>query len=403
MEEKGVAVKHSQSSTTPAPEERKREPGATSRIPGFYKLELMERLDKLGEWLPLSAREKWVIKQENLHADMADMMIENAVGVFGLPLGMALNFRINGKDHLVPMAIEETSVVAAASNAARLVRAHGCLTAEAGDQVMISQIQLVNVPDPEKSQDHILARKEHLLRVANEQDPQLVDLGGGARDLQVRIIDTQSGLMLIVHLLVDTRDAMGANVVNTMAEALSPLLEDLTGGSAICRIVSNYADQRLVRARMELPVADLARAGFSGEEAAERLIQAYHFAEADPYRAATHNKGVMNGIDAVVIATGNDWRAVEAGVHAYASRSGSYKPITSYHLEGDKLVGEIEIPLALGIIGGVTKIHPAVKILLRILKVESSAELAEVTACAGLLQISPPSGRWPRKVSRRDT
>jgi len=190
----------------------------------------MERLDKLGEWLPLSAREKWVIKQENLHADMADMMIENAVGVFGLPLGMALNFRINGKDHLVPMAIEETSVVAAASNAARLVRAHGCLTAEAGDQVMISQIQLVNVPDPEKSQDHILARKEHLLRVANEQDPQLVDLGGGARDLQVRIIDTQSGLMLIVHLLVDTRDAMGANVVNTMAEALSPLLEDLTGG-----------------------------------------------------------------------------------------------------------------------------------------------------------------------------
>jgi len=364
-----------------------RKNGKCSRYSGFFKLDVTDRLDALDKWTALTAKEKWMLKQETLTPELADLMVENAVGVFGLPLGVAVNFQVNDKDYIVPMAIEETSVIAAASNAARLIRDYGKLTAEASDPVMISQIQVVDVPDPEAARTAILDKKDELLSLANSNDPVLVELNGGARDIEVRIVDSLSGPMVIAHLLVDTRDAMGANVVNTMAETLEPIIAELAGGEAICRIVSNLSDRRMARARMTLSVEALARGNYSGEEAAERIVRAYHFAEADPYRAATHNKGVMNGIDGILIATGNDWRAVEAGVHAYAARSGTYKPVSTYHLDGKgKLIGELEIPMSVGIIGGVTGIHPGVEILLKILNVSSSRELAQLAASAGLLQ-----------------
>lgn len=361
--------------------------GKSSRFPGFYKYDLSVRLDMLEQWYPLTTNEKWMLKRETLTPDLADIMVENAIGVFGLPLGIAVNIKLNEKDYLIPMAVEESSVVAALSNSARLIRDHGKLTAEATEPIMFSQVQIVNVKNPEKARTKILRKKSDLLRVANQQDPVLVKLGGGARDIEVRIIDSLSGPMLIVHIIVDCRDAMGANAVNTMAETLGPILADLVKGEVVCQIVSNLSDRRLVRVRMELEVDCLARAGFTGEQAAERIIQAYHFAEADPYRAATHNKGVMNGIDPILIATGNDWRACEAGVHAYAARSGQYKPVsTFYRDQSGKLIGEMEIPMALGIVGGVTSIHPGVKILLKVMKVRTSKELAEVCGAAGLLQ-----------------
>jgi len=361
--------------------------GKSSRFPGFYKHDLQMRLDLLEQWYPLTTKEKWMLKRETLTPELADVMVENAIGVFGLPLGIAVNIKLNNKDYIIPMAVEESSVIAALSNSARLIREHGNLTAEATDPVMFSQVQLVNVKDPERARQLILDKKEDLLRVANQQDPVLVKLGGGARDIEVRVIDTLSGKMVIVHIVVDCRDAMGANAVNTMAETLGPILADLVEGEAICKIVSNLSDRRLVRVRMELEVGCLARAGFSGEEAADRIIKAYHFAEADPYRATTHNKGVMNGIDPILIATGNDWRACEAGVHAYATRSGKYKPVSKFYRdESGKLIGEMEIPMALGIVGGVTSIHPGVKILLKLMKVKTSKELAQVAAAAGLLQ-----------------
>jgi len=361
--------------------------GKSSRFPGFYKHDLSIRLDLLEQWYPLTTKEKWLLKRETLTPELADVMVENAIGVFGLPLGVAVNIKLNNKDYVIPMAIEESSVVAALSNSARLIRDHGTLTAEATDPVMISQIQLVNVKDPEKAKKKILNKKKDFLKVANEQDPVLVKLGGGAKDLESRIIDTLSGPMIIVHLYVDCRDAMGANAVNTMAETLGPILADLVNGEVICQIVSNLSDRRLVRVKMELGIDCLARAGFTGEQAADRILKAYHFAEADPYRAATHNKGVMNGIDPILIATGNDWRACEAGVHAYAARSGKYKPVSRFYQDDtNKLVGEMEIPMALGIVGGVTSIHPGVKILLKLMKVKTSKQLAEVVAAAGLLQ-----------------
>ncbi|UCE04963.1 MAG: hydroxymethylglutaryl-CoA reductase, degradative [bacterium] len=361
--------------------------GKSSRFPGFYKHDLSIRLDLLEQWYPLTTKEKWMLKRETLTPELADVMVENAIGVFGLPLGVAVNIKLNDKDYVIPMAVEESSVIAALSNSARLIREHGTLTAEATDPIMISQIQLVNVKDPEKAKKKILNKKKDFLRVANEQDPVLVTIGGGAKDLEPRIIDTLSGPMIIVHLYVDCRDAMGANAVNTMAETLGPILADLVGGEVICQIVSNLSDRRLVRARMELEVDCLARAGFTGEQAAERILKAYHFADADPYRAATHNKGVMNGIDPILIATGNDWRACEAGVHAYAARSGKYKPVSKFYRdESSKLIGEMEIPLSIGIVGGVTSIHPGVKILLKLMKVKTSKELTELAAAAGLLQ-----------------
>jgi hydroxymethylglutaryl-CoA reductase len=284
--------------------------------------------------------------------------------------------------------VEESSVVAAASNAARLIRENGTLTAESTDPIMISQIQIVDSQDPKAGKKRSEEKKEDLLRLANKQDPVLVELGGGARDIEVRLLETESGTMIIAHILVDTRDAMGANVVNTMAETLGPIMAEIAGGDVICQIVSNYADKRMVKVKFVLDNVDcLARAGYSGEEAADRIIKAYHFADADPHRATTHNKGVMNGIDGVLIATGNDWRAVEAGVHAYASRDGRYRSVSKYYRDDKgRFVGELEIPLAVGIVGGVTNLHPGVKILLKLINVETSMELARVVAAAGLIQ-----------------
>ena len=361
---------------------------STSRFPGFYKLDIPDRLNKLDEWMPLSVDEKWLLKKETLTAELADMMIENAIGVFGLPLGLALNMRLNDKDYIIPMAIEESSVVAAASNAARLIRENGVMVAQSSDPLMISQIQIVDVAKPKPARDKILKQKAKLIELANQDDFTIVRLGGGLRDLDVEIIETLSGPMLIVNLYVDTRDAMGANIVNTMAETLGPIIAELVDGDVICQIVSNLSDHRTARVHFTLDNVDcLARAGYSGQEAAERIVKAYHFAEANPRRAATHNKGVMNGIDGVLIATGNDWRAVEAGVHAYAARDGRYKPVSSYYFDDNgNLNGDIEIPMAVGIVGGVTKIHPGVKTLLKLMNVASSSELAQVIAAAGLVQ-----------------
>ncbi len=355
-------------------------------MPGFYNLDIVERVRKLAELRPITQEEQWQLLRETLSACEADMFIENVIGVFGFPIGLATNFRINGKDYLVPMVIEESSVVAAASCAARLVRNHGTLISKASDPIMIGQIQIAGVQDFEAARDRILEVKPRLLELANQQDPVLVKLGGGARDLEIRQLDTITGTQLIVHILMDARDAMGANAVNTMAETLGPMIADIAQGELVCRIISNLSDRRLVYTRAEVAVDVLGRGGFSGRDVARRIVEAYAFAEADPYRATTHNKGVMNGIDAVVLATGNDWRAVEAGAHAYAARSGRYKPLSRYRIEDDKLIAEMEIPLALGLVGGVTRLHTAVKILTRIMGVRTSQELAEVVAAAGLLQ-----------------
>jgi len=368
-------------------EVRKNEkPDRSSRLPGFYKLNVTDRLDRLDDWQPLSDEEKDRLRKQSLPLDKADMMVENVVGTFGMPLGVAVNFQINGTDYIVPMAIEETSVVAAAGNSAKLIRDNGNLTAQCDATVMEGQIQLTDLGDIDQAIRAVEESRERLLSLANEQDRMLVSLGGGARELRCRKIETESGPMLIVHLSVDVRDAMGANAVNTMIETLGPILADLAKGDLHCQIITNYCDRSLVRARFELKVDCLKWGRFSGRQVAERIVRAYHFADADPYRATTHNKGVMNGIDGILIATGNDWRAVEAACHAYASRSGRYRSLTRYCIEGDKLVGEIEIPVAVGLVGGVTKLHPGAAVVLKIMGVTSRREFAQVIASAGLLQ-----------------
>ena len=354
----------------------------SSRIPGFYKLSIDERLQKVKEFAGLTDEEVEVIKYGKLPLEVADHMIENVIGLWPLPFAVATNFLINGKDYLVPMAIEEPSVVAAASNAAKMARESGGFEAEATDSIMISQIQVVKVPDLEEAKRTIMAEKEKLLELANEMDPLLVKLGGGARDLEVRTIDTDAGPMLVVHLYVDTLDAMGANTVNTMAEGLAPTIERLTGGKVYLRILSNLADRRLARAR-----AKFAKAAIGGEEVVEGIMWAYRFAKYDPYRAATHNKGIMNGIIAVARATGQDTRALEAGAHSYAARGGRYTSLTEYWVDdnGD-LWGSIELPLAVGTVGGVVRVHPIAKLALKILGVQKARELAQVMAAVGLAQ-----------------
>ena len=365
-----------------APEKKQR----TSRFPGFYSLDVWERLDKLADWYPLTTKEKWTLKNETLTAEQADVMIENVIGVFGLPLGVAVNFRINDKDYVIPMAVEETSIVAACSNLARIIRENGRITASAPHAIMEGQVQLVNPQDPQQAAKDIMEAKERLLLLANRQDPTLVSLGGGAKDLSVHHLDTESGPMLIVHLAVDVVDAMGANAVNTMVETLGPVLGEIAKAEVVCQIISNLCDKSLVRARLEIDPACLKTKIFDGMTVAQRVVKAYHFADADPYRAATHNKGIMNGIDAVLIATGNDWRAVEAGAHAYAAHTGRYRSLTKYRIEGGKLIGEIEIPIAVGVVGGVGKLHRGVEILLRLIGMPSRRELAEVVATVGLVQ-----------------
>ena len=344
----------------------------TSRIPGFYKLPIEERVKIVKEFANLTDEEvKALLNSGSMPLEIADKMIENVIGVFHLPFAVATNFLINGKDYLVPMVIEEPSVVAAACNAAKMVRAGGGFKAKATDPIMIGQIQLTKVKDPEEAKKIILSEKEKILEIANEQDPILVKLGGGAKDLEVRIIDTIKGPMVIIHLLVDVRDAMGANAVNTMAEAVAPYIEKITGGKVYLRIISNLAVKRLVRVECTVPKEVL-----GGEEVVDAILYAYAFALADPYRAVTHNKGIMNGIDAVVIATGNDFRAVEAGAHSYAARNGKYRSLTKYYKNEDgDLVGEIELPVAVGTVGGATRTHPIAKIALKILGVKTAKEL----------------------------
>ncbi|MDT8305877.1 MAG: hydroxymethylglutaryl-CoA reductase, degradative [Anaerolineae bacterium] len=360
----------------------------SSRLAGFYKLSLAERADIVAEWAGLSDAEKTILVGQGLSLEQADHMIENVVGTFSLPLGIAANFQINGQDYLVPMAVEEPSVVAAISHAAKLVRAGGGFQAETTAPVMIGQIQVLDVPDLEAAADALQARREELLEQANCCDPLLLRLGGGARDVVFRPLpDTPAGPMLIVHLLYDVRDAMGANTVNTAVEAMAPLVAEITGGRTNLRILSNLADQRLATARGVVPAKLLARGEFSGAEAAQRIAEANAFAVADPYRAATHNKGIMNGIDAVVIATGNDWRAIEAGAHAYAARSGRYSALTDWHVNDDgDLYGEITLPMAVGTVGGATRVHPVAQVAMKILNAQSAQELAMVLAAVGLAQ-----------------
>jgi len=361
----------------------------SSDISGFYKKSPKERWQVVRDFGELSDAEIATIGNTGALAfDQVDRMIENVVGALPMPLGVAMNFRVNGKDYLVPMAIEEPSVVAAASNAARMARAKGGFTTSSSGPVMIGQIQLVNVPDPNGAKMTILAHREEILALANEKDPVLVKFGGGAKDVDVRVLDTARGPMVITHLLVDCRDAMGANAVNTMAEAVAPHLEKWTGGRVYLRIISNLAVKRLARARAVFSKDAIKTEEIPGEEVADGIVQAFAFADADPFRCATHNKGIMNGVDAVVVATGNDWRAIEAGAHSYAAwKSGGYRSLTTWekNAEGD-LVGTIEMPMPVGLIGGATAVHPTAKANVRLLGVKSAAELGEVIAAVGLAQ-----------------
>ena len=354
----------------------------TSRISGFYKLSIGERLKELSDFAALTEEELKIIGNTGALGEIADRMIENVVGSMPLPLGIAVNFMINGNDYLIPMAIEEPSVVAAASNAAKMTLPKGGFLTGSTDPIMIGQIQVTNVSDPSSAKFTILANRNRILELANENDPVLVNLGGGAKDLEVKVIDTIAGPMLLVHLLVNVKDAMGANAVNTMAEAVAPVIEQLTDGRVCLRIISNLATYRLAFAR-----AVFAKDAIGGEEVVDGVISAYLLAKSNPYRCATHNKGIMNGIDPVVIATGNDFRAVEAGAHSYASITGKYLPLTCWEKNKDHdLVGTIELPIAVGLVGGATTVHPTAKINVKILGVKTANELAEVIAAVGLAQ-----------------
>jgi hydroxymethylglutaryl-CoA reductase len=355
----------------------------TSRIEGFYKLPMAERLRFVKEFAGLTDEEALALSGiGGLDPSLPDKMVENAVGAFNLPLGIAVNFLINDKDYLIPMAIEEPSVIAAASNAAKMAREKGGFWTSSTPPIMIGQVQLTGIKDPSRVKHIVLEKKQEILDLANKQDPMLIKAGGGARDIEVRIINTLHGPNVIVHLLVDVRDAMGANAVNTMAEAVAPLVEKIAGGRVYLRILSNLATHRLARAR-----AVWAKEAIGGEEVVDGVMEAYLFADADPFRCATHNKGVMNGIDAVILATGNDTRAIEAGAHSYAARTGAYKPLTTFEKtpEGD-LVGTIELPMAVGLIGGATKVHPTARACVKLLGIKSAQELGEVIAAVGLAQ-----------------
>ncbi len=363
----------------------------TSRLSGFHKLPMEERLAQLGRMFRLGDEELNLLRGVGaLQPVLANQMIENAVGTFSLPLGLGLNMTVNGRDYIVPMAVEEPSVVAAVSFAAKIVREAGGFTAEADTSTMIGQVQLTRYGDPSEASQKILNAKDQILALANSFHPAMVSRGGGAKDIEVRLLPAPEGPrgepLLIVHLLIDTQEAMGANLINTMAEGIAPYLEQLTGGKVYLRILSNLADKRLARAMCRIPVPLLADFDMPGEEIAEGIAQASRFAQADPYRAATHNKGVMNGIDAAAIATGQDWRAIEAGAHAFACREGQYRPLSTWYLEEGHLVGRIELPLALGTVGGPIKVHPGVQVALKLMRVGSAREMSMVFAAVGLAQ-----------------
>jgi hydroxymethylglutaryl-CoA reductase len=360
-----------------------------SRLPGFYRLSLDERRAALSAAAALSPEDlKAYAPNGGLSAESADHMIENAVGTYALPLGIALNFRVNDSDVLIPMAIEEPSVVAGASFMAKLARAGGGFRATCSAPEMIGQIQVLDLTNVHEARLAVLEHKEELILEADSIDPVLKKFGGGARALDVRIIeDSPIGAFIVIHLIYDVRDAMGANAVNTACERLAPRVEALTGGRVHLRILSNLADRRLARSACTIPIEQLAFDDFSGETVRDGIIEAWAFAASDPYRAATHNKGIMNGVDAVVIATGNDWRAIEAGAHAYAARSGKYTSLSTWGKDPDgSLVGALEMPMAVGIIGGATKVHPGAQAALKLMGAESAAELAQIIVSVGLAQ-----------------
>lgn len=361
----------------------------SSRIPKFYDLTLEEKRKAIISRSHLSPEEQLALwGEKGLAVKQAEHMIENVVGIFGLPLGIALNFLVNQRDVLVPMAIEEPSVVAGASYMAKLVRKGGGFIAHATAPEMIGQIQVLDVADLPSARLALLERKNELLAALDNVDPLLNKLGGGARELEVHLIeDSPIGGFLVIHVIYDVRDAMGANAINTACERLAPLVEKITGGRVHLRILSNLADRRLARARCTVPLQELAFDGFSAEDVRDGIIAAWAFAAADPYRAATHNKGIMNGIDAVVIATGNDWRAIEAGAHAYAARGGRYTSLSTWGKDADgNLVGTLELPLPVGIVGGATRVHPTAKACLALMGVKTAVELAEIIVSVGLAQ-----------------
>ena len=363
--------------------------GLNSRLEGFRNKTPQERLDVLADRCGLSGADVAVLGQPGALDDArANGMIENVVGTFQLPLGIATNFTVNGRDYLVPMAVEEPSVVAAASYMARIARDNGGFQTSSTLPIMRAQVQVLGTTDPFAARMKLLAARERIIAIANSRDAFLVKLGGGCKDIEVHVFpQTSRGPMVVLHLLVDVRDAMGANAVNTMAEAVAPTVEELTGGTVRLRILSNLADRRLSRAMVRIPEASLATKEYSGRRMIDGIMEAYELAAIDPYRAATHNKGIMNGIDPVVVATGNDWRAIEAGAHAYAARSGLYTSLSTWEVDNaGALVGTLEMPMAVGLVGGATKSHPAAQAALKILKVESAQELAEVTVAVGLAQ-----------------
>lgn len=382
-----------------------REPGKSSRLSGFYQKSVAERTAIVAAWAGLTEDEAALLA-EGLTVAQADKLVENVVGRYALPLAVAANFQINGRDYLVPLVVEEPSVVAALGFAAKLARAGGGFHTGSTDPVMIAQIQLLGVPDPALAAARVDAERASLLEMANTS-PTIARMGGGPRDLEVRhVAETPTVPMTIVHLLFDVRDAMGANAVNTAAETIAPELERLTGGRALLRILSNLTDRRRAWAEVTIPASAFSTEHFSGVEVIENIAHANAFAVADPYRAATHNKGIMNGVDAVALATGNDWRAVEAGAHAYAARDGRYRALTDWHIlpgaergiqtpgaaAGDTgygepaLYGRLELPLSVGVVGGTTRAHPTAQVALKILGVSGARELSEVMAAVGLAQ-----------------
>ncbi|WP_117195836.1 hydroxymethylglutaryl-CoA reductase, degradative [Rhizobium terrae] len=356
---------------------------ANSRIPGFYKLSPSERFKTVVKQSGVAEAD--IANLATADAEMlkiADRMVENVVGTLSIPLGVAANFTINGRDYLIPMATEEPSVVAAASNMASVARLHGGFHTSSDQPIMISQIQLVGARDPHGARLRLYERRQDLLNLANEQDPMLVKLGGGAKDIEVRIVEAGDRTYVVLHLIVDVRDAMGANAVNTMAEALAPLVSEIAGARVRLRILSNKADLRLARVRATYDAESL-----GGPDVVDGIIDAYVFAAADPYRAATHNKGIMNGITAVVLATGNDTRAVEAGAHSHAAASGRYTSLSHYEKDAaGNLVGTMEVPMAVGLVGGATKTHPVAQAAVKLLGVKSAQELAEIIVAVGLAQ-----------------
>lgn len=362
---------------------------ANSRLSEMRKLTPSDRRDKVAEAAGLSQELRGQLGAPGaLPLTTADGMIENVIGTFELPMGVATNFCINGREYLVPMVVEEPSVVAAASYMARIARENGGFEATTTDPLMRAQIQLLGLSDPHGAQFSILARKAELIAAANACDAVLVGLGGGCRDVEVHLFEqTPRGPMVVVHLIVDVRDAMGANTVNTMAERIAPDLEAMTGGTVRLRILSNYADLRLTRTRVKIAPDTLTTREFTGARMIEGILDAQALAVVDPYRAVTHNKGIMNGIDPVVVATGNDWRAVEAGAHAWAARSGRYRALTDWEVDRDgNLIGTLEMPMAVGIVGGATRTHPMAQAALKIMNVASASELAQIIVTVGLAQ-----------------